>query len=100
MDVLKNFPITAWYKVLLGIAAPCLIIVLIQQRDTLAIFFGGWCLFGTGEWINHPKRAYPKGNAIVTDVSREAWWLGWIFEIVGMLTILYSFSRGFGYGPI
>lgn len=100
VDVLKNFPITAWYKVVLAIAAACFFIVLTQQRDTLAIFFGGWCLFGIGQWINHPKRVSVLANAKITDVSRQAWWLGWTFEIVGVLTIIYSFLRGFGYGPI
>jgi|SRR5580704_11137816 hypothetical protein len=99
-DILKDFPLTAWYKVILAIAAPCLFIVLATSRDTLAIFFGGWCLFGIGQWINHPKRISIQANAKITDVSRHAWWLGWIFEIFGVLTILYSFCRAFGYGPI
>lgn len=99
-DVLKNFPITTWYKVVLGIAAPCLFIVLWQDRDTLAIFFGGWCLFGVGQWINHPKRVYKKGDALVTDVSRDASWLGWILEIAGIFTILCAFVRGAGFLPL
>jgi hypothetical protein len=99
VDTLKNFQITAWYKVIVAIGAACLFIVLGQQRDTLAIFFGGWCLFGVGEWINHPKRVYPKGGALVTDVSRDAWWLGWIFDVISVLVIVYSVVRGIGYAP-
>ena len=103
-DTLKDFPITAWYKLLLAIAAPCLFIALGTYRDTLAIFFGGWCLFGIGAWINHPKRVEyrpAKGFwAKITNVSRDANALGRTFEITGLLVIAYSFFRGLGYGPL
>jgi hypothetical protein len=104
VEVLKNFQITTWYKLLLAIAVPCLLIVLGMRRDTLAIFFGGWCLFGIGAWINHPKRVEyrpAKGFwAKITNVSRDANALGWTFEVGGLLVIVYSFVRGFGYGPL
>jgi hypothetical protein len=95
-EFLKDFPITAWYKALLAIAAACLIIVLATQRFDLVIFFGGWVLFGIGEWINHPKRVSLQktqaGQAKVTDVSREASWSGRIFEIAGVLLILLGIA--------
>jgi uncharacterized membrane protein YphA (DoxX/SURF4 family) len=96
-EFLKDFPITAWYKALLAIGAACLLVALAAQRDGLAVFFGGWCLFGIGQWINHPKRVLVRpvqgvGQAKITDVSRDAWWLGWIFEIVGILLILIGIA--------
>ena len=100
-DVLKNLPITAWYKAVAVVSAAALLITLAARRDELAMIFGGAFLIGIGEWKNHPKkqvefRPAPGGVAKVTDLPRKTTWFGALLQLAGLALMVYGAYRALG----
>jgi hypothetical protein len=101
-DILKNLQITTWYKAVIAVSGPALLIVLTTQRDTLAILFGGILLIAIGEWKNHPRkevelRPTPIGQwAKITDIPRKQTWFGTLLQLLGLALIVYAGCRALG----
>lgn len=86
---------TTWYKAVALVAAPAFLIVLIAHRDGLMSIFGGGFLIAVGEWRYYTGKEISfhrtiAGIAKVTDVPRKIHADGVLFQIVGVIAILYG----------
>ena len=91
---------TTWYKAVMAVSGPALLITLASQRDALTLIFAGTFLVGLGEWKNH-RRFIEFGHvagrlAKRTDAERNTTWLGVSFQILGGILIIYGACRVLG----
>jgi hypothetical protein len=102
-DILSNLQITTWYKALVAISAPALLVVLAAQRDALTMIFGGAVLIGLGEWMNHPKKETQYRHtttgqvAVITDVPRKWTLVGTVLQLIGLALVASGASLLLGF---
>jgi hypothetical protein len=102
-DELKNLAITNWYKALLAVSGPAVLVTLGTRTYSLSLIAAGAFVFGLGVWKSHQKviefgRA-PGGIAKKTDFEHRLSWIGTPLELLGVVTALYGIYRLSVFGP-
>jgi hypothetical protein len=102
-DELKNLAITNWYKAMLAVSGPAILVTLGTKTYSLALIATGVFVLGLGVWKSDWKviefgRA-PGGIAKKTDFVHGLSWVGTPLEVLGAVITIYGLYRLFQFGP-
>jgi hypothetical protein len=102
-DELKNLAITNWYKAMLAVSGPAILVTLGTKSYSLCLIALGIFVLGLGVWKSHQKvtefSQAPGGIVKKTDFVHKLSIVGTPLEVLGAAIAIYGVYRLLQFGP-